>query len=401
MGELADTLPVAAPEDVGMSSARLERLSQAMQGYIDRQEMAGAATLIARRGKIVHVGSFGMANIARAEPTDPSTLYRIASMTKPITSVAVMMLFEEGRVHLNDPIENYLPELGDVQVIARDDSPDGYHVEPARNPVTVRHLLTHSSGYTYGDPEPLGECHRKAGIPAGFENTDDTIGAAVKRLGAVPLLFHPGEGWAYGVSTDVLGRLVEVVSGSSLDAFFEARILAPLGMSDTHFFLPAEKVARLASVYTRRDSGALEHVESDYPYKGPGTLFMGGAGLCSTITDYARFLQMMLNGGHLGDARLLSRRTVDLVRENHVGDLHAAERPGYGFGLGFAVHADAGRSSDILPVGSYLWGGYWHTTFWIDPVEELIAIKMSQVFPADHLDDHQALQPLVYGAIDD
>lgn len=402
MSEGVDTLPVAAPEDVGMSSSRLERLSAAMQGYVDRQEMAGSATLVARRGKIVHVGSFGMANIARRDPIDPSTIYRIASMTKPITSVAVMALFEEGRLHLTDPIERHLPELADAQVVVRDDSPEGHHLEPARRSVTVRHLLTHSSGYTYGDVAPLDGLHRAARIAGGFTNTDDTIGATVQRLASVPLLFHPGEGWAYGVSTDVLGRLVEVVSGRTLDAFFEERILGPLGMSDTHFFLPPEKVSRLAAVYSWEVGGRLTSVVSDYPYSGPGTLFMGGAGLCSTITDYARFGQMMLNGGRLGDARILSRKTVDLMRADHVGEFDPATRPGEGFGLGFAVHTDQGSSGSVRSVGAYYWGGYWHTTFWLDPAEELLAIKMSQVAPpAEHLDDHAAIQALVYQAIDD
>ncbi|MEO2006070.1 MAG: serine hydrolase domain-containing protein [Candidatus Poribacteria bacterium] len=402
MSEGVDVLPVTAPEDVGMSSVRLERLSAAMQGYVDRGEMAGAATLVARRGKIVHVGSFGMANIARRDPIDPGSIYRIASMTKPITSVAVMMLFEEGRLHLNDPIAKHLPELGDAHVLVEDDSDAGHHLEPAQASVTVRHLLTHTSGYTYAENGPIADAHRANRVSAGFDNIDDTIGAWTKRLGSVPLLFEPGEGWEYGVSTDALGRLVEVVSGKALDVFFIERILDPLGMVDTHFFLPPEKVGRLADVYSWGEGGAPTKVKSDYPYNGPGSLFMGGAGLCSTITDYARFCQMMLNGGSLGSHRLLSRRTVELMRQNHVGDLDVMAGPGYGFGLGFAVHTDAGASGNVRPVGTYYWGGYWHTTFWLDPVEELLAIKMSQVgYPADHLDDHEAFQALVYGAIAD
>ena len=401
MADGQDVLAMATPEDVGMSSSRLARLSDATQGYVDRGEMAGASTLVARGGRIAHMGCFGLADIERDDPIQPDTLFRIASMTKPITSVAVMMLFEEGRVALNAPIERYLPELGGAQVLVQDDSSEGYHLEPARRSMTTRHLLTHTSGYTYGDEDALRELYRQARIPGGFENSDDTIEAAVQRLGDTPLLFHPGEGWAYGGSTDVLGRLVEVASGQALDVFFRERILHPLGMMDTHFFLSEAQIPRLAAVYSKADDGSLQRVESDYPHNGPGKLFMGGAGLCSTITDFARFAQMMLNGGRLGDARLLSRRTVELIRDNHTAGLTTGHGEGYGFGLGFCVHTDAGHTGDIRPQGAYFWGGYWHTTFWIDPVEDLFAIKMAQVCPADHLDDHEAFPPLVYGAIED
>ena len=267
--------------------------------------------------------------------------------------------------------------------------------------MTVRHLLTHTSGLTYGEgngDEVLASYYRVASIAGSFGGSE-SLSTAVGRIGRLPLLFHPGESWAYGFSTDVLGRLVEVVSGVALAEFFQTRIFDPLGMHDTHFYLPPVKVGRLARVYTRTGSGDLEWFPAEYPYDGPSAFLSGGAGLTSSILDYARFLQMMSQRGTLNGERILGPRTVDLMTGNHIGEGITTHGPGYGFGLGFDVHADPGLSGSPKGVGAYAWGGYWHTAFWVDPGAELFVIMMAQLIPSDHVDTGEKLPHLVYQAL--
>ena len=390
---------VAAPEAVGLCSRRLERLNDLFRGYVDNGDMAGAATLIARRGRVAHLGTFGMAHREAGRPTAPDTLFRIASMTKPITSVAVMMLVEEGRLVLTDPVERHLPEFADAKVLEQVGEEGAFRLVDPKQPMTVRHLLTHTSGLTYGQGhEPLDSYYRVANVTGSFGGPEP-LSAVVSRIGRVPLLCHPGERWEYSYSTDVLGRLVEVASGADLAEFFQTRIFDPLGMADTHFFLPPEKAARLARVYGKTDDGGLEWFAAEYPCEGPTAYLSGGAGLTSSILDYARFLQMMLDRGTLNGERILGPRTVDQVTVNHVGEGVTTHGPGFGFGLGFDVHLDAGLSGSPKGIGSYAWGGYWHTGFWVDPAAELFVITMTQLFPSDHVRTGEQVPPLVYQAL--
>jgi CubicO group peptidase (beta-lactamase class C family) len=414
------TLAKARPPEAGLAVDRLNRIGSLVQSYVDRNQIAGAVTLVARRGKVAHLEATGMADIAAKTPMRPDTIFRIASMTKPVTSVAVMMLYEEGRILLAEPISKYIPEFQNAQVLvpssAQDGSGEPYKLVPAKRPITIRHLLTHTSGITYrfiGRPH-VSLLYKSGGVSDGLTQIEGTLEAMVKRIAAQPLVNHPGESWEYGLSTDVLGRLVEVVSGMTLDQFFRERIFKPLGMKDTHFFLPQEKVARLASVYRPASKGGIEKLpetpvemgplvfSTSFHYSGPRTYFSGGAGLVSTATDYARFLQMLLGGGTLDGVRLLSRKTVEIMTVNHTSGTNLFPgTEGYGFGLGFAVNTDLGKTGRIGSMGEYNWGGFFATRFWIDPKEDMIGIIMLQMYPNNHLDLGEKFRVLAYQAIVD
>ena len=333
-------------------------------------------------------------------------------MTKPITSVAVMMLYEEGRFMLNEPVSNFIPEFKDMKVLdppyAQDKtSPPGALVN-AKHPITIRHLLTHTAGLTYHWNARVGKRYREVGMSHGILQQEGTIGDAVKKLASLPLLFHPGDAWEYSVADDVLGYLVEVVSGMPLDRFFQERIFRPLGMKDTSFFLREEKVPRLATAYTYYPEKGLQPFHekqtitegefvysSDYPYRGPRTYFSGGGGLCSTAEDYYRFCQMMRNGGELNGTRLLSRKSVELITQNHV----QGKLDDIGYGLGFGVNSEARHLTELGSIGSYYWGGFFYTAFVIDPKEDLIAIFMGQLHPTGELNlDSKAIR-LAYQAL--
>jgi CubicO group peptidase (beta-lactamase class C family) len=390
---LAQGLPIVKPEEVGLSSERLGRIAAVMQKALDENEIAGAVTLIARKGKVAHLGTFGLMDIEAKKPMHKDTIFRIASMTKPITSVAVMMLYEEGHFLLNDPVSKYIPEFKNPQVLVLPSSEDTtsapYTTVPAKREITIRDLLTHTSGLTYPWNKHLGKLYKEAEITGGLLQDDSTIGEKMKKLASLPLLHHPGEAVTYGFSTDVLGYLVEVVSGMPLDEFFRTRIFEPLKMKDAHFFLPKEKVRRLATVYRPVEEGGIEPIPEepieqgsliysvDYPYNGPRSYFSGGGGLCSTISDYARLCQMLLNGGELDGVRLLSRKTIELMTVDHVGDLWK----NFGIGLGFGITQDLAEAGQVGSVGAYGWGGFFYTTFGIDPKEQMICIFMSQKYP--------------------
>ncbi|MFQ5790111.1 MAG: serine hydrolase domain-containing protein [Acidobacteriota bacterium] len=412
----AQGLPSAPPEDVGLSGERLQRLNGVLQGYVDRDEVAGVVALIARRGRVAYLESFGMADRESGRPMRPDAIFRIASMTKPITTVAVMMLFEEGELLLSEPIARYVPEFKDpnvlvpVQTEGVSDPP--FVRAPAKRDITIRDLLAHTSGLTYGffGHEHISDLYRKAGISDGLTQTEGTLGQMVKKLAELPLRSHPGESWEYGLSTDVLGYLVEVVSGVTLDAFLRDRIFTPLGMRDTHFFLPEGKLDRLTAVYGPDKEGRIvrypeeEQVlgpvvfSTSWHYKGPRTYYSGGGGLVSTISGYVRFLQMLLNGGELDGVRLLSPKTIELMTVNHIGDLDFWSR-GYRFGLGFAIHEGPASSGEMGSVGEYTWGGFFNTTFWVDPEEAMVGVMMTQLYPNDHLDIRQKFRVLAYQAI--
>ena len=402
-----DGVPTAEPEAVGMSTARLERLDQVMQGYIDRNEVAGVVTLVARRGKVVHFSALGQRDVEVGAPMTHDSIFRIASMTKPIASVALMMLYEEGRFQLRDPIAKWLPEFADMQVAIpappQERLTGRYKTVPASGPITVQQILTHTAGLanTYrGITQPEFQevvAPRKPG---------DTVGGMLKRLARLPLNFHPGDHWEYGRATDVVGRLVEVMTGQTLDVFLRERIFQPLDMTDTHFYLPKSKLDRFAALYRPDAHGKIELSEA--PTAGsryvaePHTYFSGAGGLVSTARDYFRFHQMMLNGGELDGARILSPKTVELMTANHTGDKGIwLAGPGYGFGLGYAVVTDLGPSGTPRSEGSYYWGGAFGTIFWVDPSEELIGILMEQIRPYTHLNARPDLATMTYQAIID
>ena len=322
----AQGLPTVAPSDVGLSAKRLERLEEVVQGYVDANAVAGVVTLVARKGGQAHLQTYGMRGAGT--PMTADSIFRIASMTKPLTSVAVMMLYEEGRFKLNDPVGLYLPELASLDVLIPKDDGGGFDRVAAQQPLTIRHLLTHSSGISYRFLGDMGaspvqrvesELYGKAGIGDGLSEHDGTIEGLVTALGQLPLLHEPGAAFTYGLSTDVLGRLVEVVSGTTFDRFLRTRLFEPLEMSDTFFYVPAATSDRLSSLYTPNATGGLDEVggtvegehlvySATYSTGTPRTNFSGGAGLHSTIRDYSRFLQMLLNGGALDGVRILESR---------------------------------------------------------------------------------------------
>jgi CubicO group peptidase (beta-lactamase class C family) len=393
---LAQGLPNGSPRALGFSNERLQRVGSLINGAIADSEIAGAVALIARHGQVALLESYGMADIDDNEAMRTDTLFRIASMTKPVTTVAVMMLYEEGHFFLGDPISDYIPAFRNMQVLA---GGDGASTVPASRPITIHHLLTHTSGLSYaflsGTPEleAVARLYSENGVPDGLVETDDEIADLSTKLGELPLLFEPGTEWSYSLGIDVLGHFVEVVSGMTLAAFFESRIFEPLGMHDTAFFLDNRQAERLASVYAPDGHGGLRelgdervveghHVYSaSYPYAGPDRFFAGGAGLTSTISDYARFLQMLLNGGELEGVRLLSPTTVAMMTRNNIGALESG--PGIKFGYGFAVVDDPGVAVDWRARGAYYWGGFFNTRFFVDPSQELIGIFMSQRRPQD------------------
>jgi CubicO group peptidase (beta-lactamase class C family) len=402
------------PETVGLSASRLERIISTVQKSIDDARIAGAVSLVARHGKIAYFKALGLADREAKKPMQTDSLFRICSMTKPITSVAVMMLYEEGRFLLNEPVSDFIPEFKAMKVLdppypQDKTSPSGALVD-AKHPFTIRQLLTHTAGLTYHWNARVGKQYRGAGMGHGILQQEGTIGDAVKKLASLPLLFQPGDAWEYSVADDVLGYLIEVVSGMPLDRFLQDRVFKPLGMKDTGFFPPQEKVARLATAYTYypekglqpfRDKQTIEEgtfvYSADYPYRGPQTYFSGGGGLCSTAEDYYRFCQMMLNGGTFNGTRLLSRKSVELISQNHVqGKLDQS-----GFGLGFGVNSEANHLTELGSIGSYYWGGFFYTSFVIDPKEDMIAIFMGQLHPTGGLNLDGKIIRLAYQAIED
>ncbi len=388
-------LPTTAPEKVGLSPERLNRIDKVMEDYVAKNRVAGIVTLVARHGKAAYLKSFGMADIEADKPMTTDAIFRIASMSKPVTCTAIMMLHEEGHFLLDDPVSKYIPEFKNPRVLA-----DNLLAKlklrktvPAKREITIRHLLTHTSGIGYSVfNAKLRPIYRDAGVPDGMVGINSKIGEKVKILAGLPLAHHPGEDQTYGLSIDVLGYLVEVISGMALDEFFKERIFEPLQMKDTYFFLPDKKVSRLATLYEPTKDGDLKaypdsiverkHLlfSAGFPYEGAKTYFSGGAGLCSTVSDYVRFLQMLLNGGELDGVRLLSRKSVELMTINQIGELAS---PGWGDGFGFPMVTDLGKSGTIGSEGKFGWGGIFNTEFWVDPTEELITIIMTQKYPYD------------------
>ena len=371
-------LPRAVPEDVGMSTSRLERIIPVMQGYVDNGKIPCALTMIARRGKLVHFEKFGMQDIAAAKPVEFDTIFRLYSMTKPITSIAVMMLYEEGHFQLTTPISEFVPYFKNMKVYTE----DGRAIVDAEREVTIKHLLTHTTGLIYEsdrEDHPIDQQYEDADLYGG------DLANMIQKLGDIPLIHQPGTAWKYGMSTDVLGYLVEVVSGLPFATFLRTRIFDPLGMHDTGFSVKVENADRYSKVYEFVEDGNLQQIEKVHAATGPLSFFhSGGGGLQSTAADYLRFCQMVLNGGELDGVRLLGRKTAELVTMSHVPpDWLAPKRTGTGFGLGFSVVTDVADTHTIGSLGTCSWGGMASTTFWIDPVEELIGVFMTQLVGAD------------------
>ena len=401
------------PENVGLSSTQLERIEKHFKRrYIDPEKIAGCLTLVARKGEIAYLQTLGLMDRERNKPMQSDTIFRIYSMTKPITSVALMMLYEEGHFQLNDPVWKYIPEWRNLRVFAAGNYPDFLTSRPKR-PMTIADLFTHTSGLTYGFMEQtnVDAAYRKLGV--GELHTDKTLKEMIDLLGTLPLEFSPGEYWNYSNATDVLGYLVEVISGLSLDQFFKTRIFDPLGMVDTGFYVPLEKQGRFSANYQRTPAKKL--ILADDPVDGifsqPPSFLSGGGGLVSTANDYFRFCQMILNGGELDDVRILGKKTIEYMTMNHlhngtkdmasmtISSFEQVAPEGSGFGLGFSVILSPVTAGVIGSPGEYSWGGMASTAFWIDPVEEMIVIFLTQFMPSATFNFRGQLKSLIYPAI--
>lgn len=404
----ADGICRTSPDSVGVSGERLARLDSAMQAYVDAGKAAGVVAYVARAGRVVHLRGYGMADAEAGRPMAADTLFRMASMTKPVTSVAAMMLVEEGRLSLEDSVAQYIPGFAKPQVAVLGGADGTLKFEPAKRPITIRDLMTQTSGipYGYGQSSALW---KEAGLFGGYYlERDEPMSTLVARMSSLPLDAQPGERFVYGHSTDILGVIIEQVSGMSLDAFFRERIFVPLGMQDSRFYVPPSDSGRLAAVYAagpegvRRADGAEPLDGQGHFVDGPRKVFSGGAGLVGTAADYGRFAQMLLNGGELDGTRLLSSHGVALMTANHVGDRFSndyAPRPGMGFGLGVAVTLDPGAAAMYGNVGSYGFSGAYFTNFWVDPEEQLVMIVLTQLRPVFDASLHSKFRTLAYQSI--
>ena len=402
---LASGLPAAPPESLGFSSDGLKRIDAALQRYVDDGKLAGINLAIARDGKLVYDRSVGMADMARKLPMADDTLVRIYSMSKAVTVVAAMILVEEGRLRLSDPVSRYLPEFASTQVFAGE-GPDGIRTVPPNTPMKIFHLMTHTSGLTYPgayDKTPVGRLYGEKGV----FSADRTLAELSKRAAAIPLTDQPGE-YHYGASIDVLGRVIEVVSGQPLDVFLRQRVLAPLRMNDTMFTVPDSLQGRFAEIYTTGPDGRLAIMgpaAGQQLYRPDSKLLSGGGGLVSTTRDYLRFCQMLLNGGELDGVRILAPKTVQLMSKGQVALGHRGtmneHTPGYGMGLGFGVLEDVGVSELPGSAGELRWGGAASTQFFIDPRERIVAVLMTQFMPGDAYPLREDMKALIYQALVD
>ncbi|MEW6193789.1 MAG: serine hydrolase domain-containing protein [Bacteroidota bacterium] len=406
-------LEFAVPESAGFSSARLARLDDVFKEYVDNEWCQGGAALIARDSKIIYYKGFGYDDIEIKTPFKKDAIFRIASQTKAVTSVAVMMLFEEGKFLLDDPVSKYLPEFKGQRVIDTFNEDDStYTTVEAKHQVTIRELLTHTSGLGYPllQSKAMNAIFAKSEIIMGITEDKILLSEQMKKLGALPLAHQPGEKYTYGLSTDVLGYLVEVVSGMSLNQFFHERIFKPLGMNDTYFYLPKEKFDRLATLYSEDSTKHLIKIKPsqrgfnpDYP-KTEGTYFSGGGGLVSTAYDYSLFLQMLANGGEYNGKRMLGLKTIKMMSTNQIGDLVSGSlyvpRGGGKFGLGFEVISEAGSKQILLSEGTYGWGGTFGSLYWIDPKEKIIAQLVIQKAPNSYETIRAKFITLIYQALE-
>jgi len=402
------------PEEVGLSSPRLTRLTEHWQRYIDEGKLAGTLTLVARRGKVAYCESLGHLDLERRRAVTPESVWRIYSMTKPIVSVGLMMLHEQGRLQLEDPVHRFIPSWKDLGVY-RTGNHGAFVTTPPARAMTIRDLLTHTSGLTYGflEHSNVDAAYRKLGVGdrtrAGY-----TVADLVAELATVPLEFSPGTRWNYSVATDVVGHLIEVISGQRLDAYLSEHILQPLGMRDTGFIVRDEQVPRFAANYERQTDGRLRLIDDPARSLYRSASFLsGGGGLVSTALDYYRFAAMLLNGGELDGIRILGRKTVELMTLNHLpggqdvaqlalpGRFADAPFYGVGFGLGFSVVQSPALAQVPGSVGAYAWSGAASTHFWVDPAEQLIVIFMTQLMPSSSYPIGRELRVLSYATVID
>lgn len=399
----SNILKESDPASANVSAERLARIDGMLQQYVDSGWVAGSVGFIARDSKIVYNKSFGVSDPDSKTPLRSDDIFRIASQTKAITSIAVMMLFEEGKFLLDDPISKYIPEYKHPVVLDTFNEKDStYTTIPANREITIRDLLTHTSGIDYAGigSKNMNVIYAKAGIPTGFVSEKIMLADKMKALGKMPLVHQPGERFTYGLNIDVLGYLVEVLSGESLDQFFRTRIFEPLGMNDTYFYVPAEKAGRLVKVSTEDKNRYL--VTANYPMVNyplsDGTYYSGGAGLSSTVKDYAIFLQMLLNKGEYNGKRILARRTVELITANQIGTLNLGRNK---FGLGFEITTANGQAKLGISEGSFSWGGYFGTIYWADPKENLVCLMFVQQSPLRHGEIQDKFRALVYQSLAD
>ncbi len=406
----AQPITLATPESQGFSSERLKRIDREMNGWVEKGWMQGATALVIRNNKIVYYKAAGFSDKEMKISMEKDHIFRIASQTKAITSVAIMILFEEGKLLLDDPVSKYIPAFAKQQVLDKFNAADTtYTTVPAKKEITIRELLTHTSGLGYAQigSREANAIYAKSNITAGIGVQGDKLLDAMNRLGKLPLMHQPGEKWTYGLNTDLLGCLVEVISGMSLDEFFRTRIFEPLAMTDTYFSIPKNRSWKLVKLYREDSTGKLIKAEAnmlngktitpDYPLEG-STYYSGGAGLSSTIYDYAVFLQMLLNGGIHNGKRILSRNTVRLMTMNQIGDLSLGNDK---FGLGFQVVTERGSARTPSNPGTFSWGGAFATSYWVDPKEKMVFLFYRQLQSSTHGDVVEKFRAMLYGAMND
>jgi CubicO group peptidase (beta-lactamase class C family) len=405
-------LSEAAPQAGGFSASRLARLDSGMTDWVKKKWINGSVALIARKGKIVFYKACGYNDLDTKAPLDKNGIFRIASQTKAITTVAAMMLWEEGKFSLDDPVSKYIPTFSNERVMDSFNPKDTtYTSVPAKRPITILDLLTHTSGIGYpaiGTPE-ANAMYAKSRITGGLGIKNQKLSDAMTRLGTLPLLFQPGEKWMYGLNLDVLGYLIELWSGMSLEEFFTKRIFQPLGMKDTYFNVPPEKASRLVNFFQEDSSGIKKQrkvfggfLDMNYPLQKTD-YFSGGGGLSSTIYDYAVFLQMLLNGGEYNGVRLLAHNTVRMMTTNQIGDLFVnfGVKTELKFGFGFSLITDTGSRLTPSQAGTYAWGGVFSTSYWVDPKEDMLVLIYRQIWGPHVVETDKAFKPLVYQAIND
>ena len=406
-----DTLPLVSPEQVGLSAQRLNRIRTWIHGWVDSGRLAGMVTVIMRRGELAFAEVAGKADVERNKPMRADTIFRIYSMTKPLTSTAIMMLYEEGRFQLDDPISKFIPAFAHTRVYAGG-SRGKIDSVPAEREITFRDLLSHTSGLTYGfmESNPVDALYRSRTAGIDFQMGTTSLKDIVERLATFPLIAQPGKAWNYSVATDVLGYLVEVISGQPFQTYLKEKVLEPLGMVDTDFHVPAAKHDRFAANYQPGKDGKLELIDDPGKsrYLAPRTVNSGGGGLVATAADYLRFCKFMLNKGELDGVRLLGRKTVELMTMNHLkGDMADMGMPrfsestyyGIGFGLGFSVTLDPAKAQILGSPGEYAWGGAASTAFWCDPAEDMAVVMLTQLMPSSTYPLRRELRVLSYQAI--
>lgn len=410
LAAIAQPITLASPESQGFSSERLKRLDREMNNWVDYGWMQGGTALVIRNNKIVNYKAVGFNDKEQKVQMQKDNIFRIASQTKAITSVAIMILFEEGKLLLDDPVSKYIPAFAKQQVLDKFNPADTtYTTVPAKKEITIRELLSHTSGLGYAQigSREANAIYAKHNLTAGIGVKDDKLLDAMNRLAKLPLMHQPGEKWTYGLNTDLLGCLVEVISGISLEEFFRTRIFEPLGMTDTYFTIPKNKAWRLVKLYREDSTGKLVKSETnllngktispDYPLEG-STYYSGGAGLTSTIYDYGVFLQMLLNGGIHNGKRILSRNSVRMMTMNQIGDLARGDDK---FGLGFQVVTERGSARTPSNTGTFSWGGAFATSYWVDPKEKMVFLFYRQLQNTTHGDMAEKFRSLLYGAMND